>query len=91
MDKITSNASWSIIDNSSDTHNTVEQAEGVCKALKENWGIHPCEIRGICTDSWVEVNGKKIYQMDALDREALASNYKGEDDLDREALGEDCE
>ena len=26
--------------------------------------------------------------MDKLDREALASNYKGEDELDREALGE---
>lgn len=88
MDKITSNANWSIIGDSSDTHNTIEQAENICKRLKSVWGVNPCEIRGICIESWVEINGKKVHTEDDLDREALASNYKGEDKLDKEALNE---
>lgn len=57
--KITSNASWTKINDSFDIHNTVKTAEAVCKMLKEDYSDRPCEIRGFCEDAWVEIDGTR--------------------------------
>jgi len=55
--KITSNASWTKIDDSNDTHDNIEAAVVVCRMLREDFSTIPCDIRGYCTDSWVEIDG----------------------------------
>lgn len=55
--KIESKASWTKIDDSSDTHYDVEMAEAVCRMLREYNEYTPCLTRGVCTDAWVEIDG----------------------------------
>lgn len=54
--KYTSNAEWTKIGKSTDTHQTREAAEGVCEMLLLNYGVNTigCEIRGKCKRTWVE-------------------------------------
>lgn len=51
-----SNAEWTKIKNSSDSHGTFEMAEGVCESLIYHYGEKPCEIRGICKKAFVTDN-----------------------------------
>lgn len=48
-----SNAMWSKIGHSRDTHHTKEAAEAVCKILMDDYGQEPgCPTRGVCLKSW---------------------------------------
>ena len=59
--KITSNARWSKIKNTQDTHHNYEYAVRICQILINDFGKHsPCELRGVCLESWVEVDGEKV-------------------------------
>lgn len=57
--RITSNAKWTKIPDSWDRHDTVSQAQNVCDILKEDYEKTPCEIRGLCIESWVEIDGTR--------------------------------
>ncbi len=49
-----SNAEWTKISNSQDTHLTYEQAKGVCERLLSDFGNnYECSVRGICLKTWV--------------------------------------
>lgn len=51
----TSNASWTKIEDSQDTHDTKEQAMTVCDMLMRDYGDPPgCPIRGMCTLAWIK-------------------------------------
>jgi hypothetical protein len=56
---ITSNAEWTKVSPTRDTHETVEQARSVCNLLMIDYGRHEeCPIRGKCIKAWVEVDGE---------------------------------
>lgn len=58
-----SNAKWTKIPDSQDSHQSFEHANAVCMLLREDYGSYkrPCEIRGYCLDSWVtDENGNRI-------------------------------
>lgn len=52
----TSNAEWTKIGLSTDTHKTREMAQGVCDQLMHHYGFQnpPCDTRGHCKKAWVE-------------------------------------
>jgi len=51
----TSNAKWTKIEDSQDTHATREGAQAVCTRMLTDYSKHsPCEIRGVCLEAWVE-------------------------------------
>lgn len=56
----TSNAKWTKITPSHDTHETKEQAQGMCDRLMDDYGPDSigCEIRGHCIKAWVEEKGQ---------------------------------
>ena len=69
MAKVTSNASWTKVGNSHDTHDihntdkeNIAYAHAICDKLMSTWGptSRPCEIRGTCKEVWVEVDGKRV-------------------------------
>lgn len=50
-----SNAEWSKIPRTTDTHDTKEQAQAVCRILLDDYGAgEGCPTRGRCTAAWVE-------------------------------------
>lgn len=51
-----SNARWTKIGKSSDSHNSYDAAKGVCSIIEKTWGngCVPCEIRGNVIETWVE-------------------------------------
>lgn len=54
-----SNATWSKIPRTDDSHRTKDQALAVCKILLEDYGSEPgCPLRGVCTAAWVEKDEK---------------------------------
>ncbi len=65
-----SNARWSEIPNSSDSHNikdtsweNFDYAQTICQLLMDRWGPgeRPCEVRGTCLETWVtDENGKRV-------------------------------
>ena len=54
-----SNAKWTKIDDSHDTHFSEKGARAVCNLLEEMYGKEPgCPVRGVCTYTWVEEEKK---------------------------------
>jgi hypothetical protein len=43
-----SNAEWSVIETTYDSHGSFEMAKGVCLRLLSDYGRAPCELRGHC-------------------------------------------
>lgn len=70
-----SNASWSKIKDSQDSHSHCDSdeknhayAESICDQLLYKWGegghLSPCEIRGVCLKTWVtDEDGKVITEV----------------------------
>lgn len=53
--KYSSNATWTKINNSKDTHTTKEMAQGICDRLLRDYGTNKrCQTRGRCLSAWVE-------------------------------------
>ena len=59
--RITSNALWSKdnipLEDSICYHDDIKVAEMTCKFLKSFTKDKCCQVRGICIDAWVEVDG----------------------------------
>lgn len=50
-----SNAEWTKIPNSQDTHDSYERANAICMRLEDEYGKYgnSCSIRGKCLRTWV--------------------------------------
>ena len=61
-DKFVSNAKWTKIKHSKDTHDSEENAKAVCEILLYEYGLHTegCETRGHCLRTWVTREDKVI-------------------------------
>ncbi len=50
-----SNARWTKIADSQDTHATEAEALSICERLLSDYSKHsPCPVRGVCLMAWVE-------------------------------------
>lgn len=56
MQKFTSHAKWTKVEDSKDSHTSKEAARAVCKKLEECWGEgkKPCPIRGNIIKTWTQ-------------------------------------
>lgn len=81
-----SNAVWSEVGKSSDSHGDFEMAKGVCMSLLWNHGNIPCETRGYCEKVFVtdeegylhfEKQREDKFKPSYAQQETLSSIYKG--------------
>lgn len=64
-----SNAEWTQIKKSEDSHGSFEQAKAVCLKLLWDYGNLPCKIRGNCRKVWVtDKDGYVMFEKEAEDK-----------------------